>query len=136
MLKINSNATEATFKNTVIAKPYRRKGVAFGRDLKFDFQCTYDMSYQDVHAGQEIENGVYQTETAATGSLNFGLRWFTGSDFAEEATENHPKRVGNQIFFDVHALAPLEGLSFFVENCTVSERKSQMFSSKFSRVAL
>lgn len=126
MLKINENATEATFKNTVIAKPYRRKGVAFGRDLKFDFQCKYDMNYQDVHAGQEIENGVFETETAASGSLKFGLRWFTGSDYATEATEDHPKRVGNQIFFDVHALAPLENLSFFVENCTVSEKNSDL----------
>ena len=122
LLKIDENGENATFRNTIIAKPYRRKGVAFGRDLKFDVQCTYGMTYLDAQGGQEIENGIYETKTFSTGSLNFDLDFYTGSSYdAKVDADNNPRRVGNTIFFDVHALVPLDKLSFYVTDCTVTE---------------
>ena len=54
--------------------------------FEFDFQCTYDMNYNDVNADQEIENGVYETETSSTGSLNFGLKFYTSDTFNYEGS--------------------------------------------------
>jgi len=80
------------------------------------------MTYLDAQGGQEIENGVYETKTFSTGSLNFGLGFFTGSSYEVKVdADNNPRRVGNTIFFDVHALVPLDKLNFYVTDCTVTE---------------
>ena len=52
-LKIDYENQQATFRNSVIGKPRRQKGIMFGRVLSFDFECTYDMNYTDIASNQD-----------------------------------------------------------------------------------
>ena len=88
-------------------KPFRQQGVAFGREMRFDFTCEYNLTTQDITANKNIENEVFTQSTSGHGNFNFDLNFFETSKF-EKITEQTNVTIGNLIFFDIRAQARYE----------------------------
>lgn len=120
-LKIDTKQQKATFRNTVIGKPKREKGVLFGRVLSFDFECTYDMNYTDIASDQRIDANVYDANTFSTGDLEYQINFYHDRNFTVPVPPSTTRRIGTRIYFEVEAIKPLEQLSFYVSECRVVE---------------
>ena len=124
-LKIDVDRQKATFRNTVIGRPKREKGVLFGRVLSFDFECTYDMNYTDISSDQRIDANVYDVNTFSTGDLEYRINFYYDRNFTiPVASDATPRRIGTRIYFEVEATKSLEQLSFYVSECRVVELDS------------
>lgn len=99
-------------------KPFRQHGVAFGRDMRFDFRCSYNISTNDITAKKNIENEQFIESTKGDGNFLFNLYFYETSKF-ESITEQSNITIGNLMFFEIRALAPVPGLKFFVHGCVV-----------------
>ena len=100
-------------------KPFRQHGVAFGREMQFDFRCSYNITTNDITAKKNIKNEQFIQNTKGDGALHFDLNFYETSKF-EQVTEQKNITIGNLMFFDIRARAPVPGLNFFVHECVVN----------------
>ena len=83
-------------------KPFRQQGVAFGREVRFDFTCEYNLTSQDITANKNIENEVFVESTSGHGSFDFNLNFYETSRF-KKITDQSNVTIGNLIFFEIRA---------------------------------
>ena len=108
-------------------KPFREKGVAFGREHRFDFRCSYNITTSDIGAEKNIENEEYVDSTFGDGKLQFELNFFENNKF-ETITSQTNVTIGNSMFFEIRAISEVPGLNFFVHTCRIKGQLGQEYT--------
>ena len=104
----------------------RHNPLKFYPDPEIVFTCEYDSQVDNVSATHNVDDGTVVSEgTSSAGTFEFTLEMVVpaddGSGTFVAAPETDVVTVGERIHFQISNDNPLEGVHFFINECTVSD---------------
>ena len=95
-------------------------------DPEIIFSCVFDSQVDGVSASHNVDDGTVVSEgTSSNGAFEFSLDMVVPDDSNPGvfvlAPETDVVTVGERIHFQISNNNPLEGVHFFINECTVSD---------------
>ena len=105
---------------------YRHNPLKLFPDPEIVFTCEFDSQVDNVSATHSVDDGTVVSEgTSSAGAFEFTLQMVVPSDDGSgtfvAAPETDVVTVGERVHFQISNDNPLEGVHFFINECTVSD---------------
>ena len=105
---------------------YRHNPLKLFPDPEIVFTCEFDSQVDNVSATHSVDDGTVVSEgTSSAGAFEFTLEMVVpaddGSGTFVAAPETDVVTVGERVHFQISNDNPLEGVHFFINECTVSD---------------
>ena len=112
-----------TFTNSVQVA-YRHNFLKMFPDPEIIFSCEFDSQVDNVSASHSVDDGTVVSEgTSSNGSFEFTLNMVVPDEAGAYivAPDTDVVTVGERIHFQISNDNPLDGVHFFINECTVSD---------------
>ena len=117
---------ETKLKLDKVKVDYRHNFLKLFPDPEIIFTCEFDSQVDNVSATHSVDDGTVVSEgTSSAGTFEFTLEMVVpaddGSGTFVAAPETDVVTVGERVHFQISNDNPLEGVHFFINECTVSD---------------
>lgn len=117
------------FSNTLTVQS-RAAAIVLFSDPEITFVCEYASSVQGVSTSLEVTSETHSADgSESTGSFDFSLQFVSpNAEGVFAVAENDVMIVGERVSFEVVNNNPISGVSFIVQECTVTDNDGKMHS--------
>ena len=127
--KPNTENGQITFANTVkVQERLHPNGIKLNSDAEIEVTCVFDDS-ADISSQVNISTSKIQTEgTQGSGSFAFESNYYADETFSRISDSNDTKIVGERVFFGIHPTTLIDGISYYVTDCVISDEDDRSFA--------
>ena len=125
----NAENGQITFANTVkVQERLHPNGIKLNSDAEIAVTCVFDDS-AEILSQVNISSSEIQTEgTQGSGFFAFEANFYEDDTFSRISDSNDINIVGERLFFGIHPTTLIDGLSYYVTDCVISDEDDRSFA--------
>ena len=103
-------------------------GIKIDNDFEVSVQCAFDDSLTTTTDANISTSNVFASGSQGHGNFAMGASFYTDETFTTKSEETDIIIPGEKVFFGIKSAKAIEGISFYVNQCSVNDDFGNSFS--------
>ena len=112
----------------VVLQRINKFGIKIDNDFELPVECTFDDSFNTTTDANISISNVSAPGPKGRGSFSLDAAFYKDETFTTKSGENDIKIPGEKVFYGIKSLNTIQGLSFYVNHCSVNDDFGNSFS--------